>query len=136
MSLPNPNVYTFRQMDLKTYLNAWESFKSSVSKCLNLDIPKQAQLYLLYNGLNPEFCNMVDALLGSSVMTLEINNAFNLYERIAKNQANLLINKEIPKKAVRIHNVDKVTTLASQIGALIKSLTFKLNLCTWYSIRL
>lgn len=87
-------------------------FKSIFRKCRNLNIPKQAHVYLFYNGLRPEFCNMTD--------TLEIYDAFNLYEMIVENQANYPTNMKVPKKIVGMHNIDAVRALTAQVEVITK----------------
>ncbi|XP_022891701.1 uncharacterized protein LOC111406521 [Olea europaea var. sylvestris] len=115
-------VYLFRQKDHETYLEAWDRFKSAFRKCPNLDVPKLAQIYVFYNGLRGEFCNIVDASAGGSILTIEVDDAHNLFERIAENQANWLTDREAPRKAARLHNVDAVTALATQMEVITKKL--------------
>ncbi|XP_022847548.1 uncharacterized protein LOC111370071 [Olea europaea var. sylvestris] len=115
-------VYLFRQEDHETYPEAWDRFKSAIRKCPNLDVPKLAQIYLFYNGLYAEFRNIVDASAGGSILTIEVDDAHNLFERIAKNQVNWLTDREGPRKTTGLHNVDAVTALAAQMEAITKKL--------------
>ncbi|XP_022846187.1 uncharacterized protein LOC111368910 [Olea europaea var. sylvestris] len=115
-------VYLFRQKDHETYPKAWDRFKSAFRKCPNLDVPKLAQIYLFYNGLHAEFRNIVDASVGGSILTIEVDDAHNLFERIAENQANWLTDREAPRKIVGLHNVDAVTALVAQMEAITKKL--------------
>lgn len=43
------------------------------------------QVYLIYYEIHREFKNMVDTSTGRSVMTMDVDIAYKLYERIAKN---------------------------------------------------
>lgn len=115
-------VYLFRQRDFETYPEAWDRFKSAFRKCPNLNIPKLAQIYLFYNGLRSEFRNIVDASAGGSILTIEVDDAHNLFERIAENQANWPTDREAPRKAAGMHNIDSVTALAAQMEAITKKL--------------
>lgn len=46
----------------------------------------------------PEFHSMSYALAGGSVMKLEIDDSYELYEKITENQANWPTDKDFPKK--------------------------------------
>lgn len=59
-----------------------------LDKDQNLDIPKQAHVYIIYYGLHPEYRNMIDSLASEIVMKMNTNDTCELYGRIAKNQAN------------------------------------------------
>lgn len=107
-------------------------FKNLFRKCTNLDIPKQAQVYLFYYRLSPEFCNMEVTSADGSVMKMEIDDAYQLYERIVECQANWLTERDFPKKAAGIYNIDIVTTLAEQMEVIMNSLTTYPSLLTWY----
>lgn len=80
-------VHTFKQKELESYLEAWEGFKNFFRKCPSLDIPKKAQQYLFHYGLKQKFRNMIDVFARGSVMKLDVDEAYDLYERIAKNQS-------------------------------------------------
>ncbi|XP_022889000.1 uncharacterized protein LOC111404422 [Olea europaea var. sylvestris] len=97
-------------------------FKNAFRKCPNLDVPKLAQIYLFYNGPRVEFRNIVDAFAGGSILTIEVDDAHNLFERIAENQANWLTDRKAPRKISGLHNVDAVTALAAQMEAITKKL--------------
>ncbi|XP_022859404.1 uncharacterized protein LOC111380150 [Olea europaea var. sylvestris] len=112
------DVHTFKQKDLESYPEAWERFKNFLRKCPNLDIPKQAQQYLFYYGLKQEFRNMIDASAGGSVMKLDVDEAYDLYEKIAENQSMWPTDREAPRKTSGLHNVDAVTALAAQMEVL------------------
>ncbi|XP_022883647.1 uncharacterized protein LOC111400465 [Olea europaea var. sylvestris] len=112
------DVHTFRQKDLDSYPEAWERFKNFLRKCPNLDIPKQAQQYLFYYSLKQEFRNMIDASAGGSVMKLDVDEAYDLYEKIAKNQLMWPTDREAPWKTSGLHNVDAVTALVAQMEVL------------------
>lgn len=45
-------------------------------------------MYLFYYGLCPELHNMANASVGRSLMTMEVDDAFDLCEMINENQAN------------------------------------------------
>lgn len=79
-------------------------------------------MYLFYDRLHHEFRNMADVSAGDSVMTLEMDNAFNLYERITENQANWPIDRKVLKKAAGMHNIDAVTVLVAQLEVITKKL--------------
>ncbi|XP_022899229.1 uncharacterized protein LOC111412524 [Olea europaea var. sylvestris] len=112
------DVHTFKQKDLESYPEAWERFKNFFRKCPNIDIPKQAQQYLFYYGLKQEFRNMIDASAGGSVMKLDVDEAYDLYEKIAENQSMWPTDREAPRKTSGLHNVDAVTALAAQMEVL------------------
>ncbi|XP_022872381.1 uncharacterized protein LOC111391398, partial [Olea europaea var. sylvestris] len=121
MSQPSRSIVSWNDMkDRETYPEAWERFKSAFRKCPNLDVPKLSQIYLFYNGLRTEFRNIVDASAGGSILTIEVDDAHNLFERIAENQANWLTDREAPRKAAGLHSVDAVTALAAQMEAITK----------------
>ncbi|XP_022883158.1 uncharacterized protein LOC111399906 [Olea europaea var. sylvestris] len=112
------DVHTFKQKDLESYPEAWERFKNFFRKCPSLDIPKQAQQYLFYYGLKQEFRNMIDVLAGGSVMKLDVDEAYDLYEKIAENQSMWPTDRKAPRKTSGLHNVDAVTALAAQMEVL------------------
>ncbi|XP_022880768.1 uncharacterized protein LOC111398040 [Olea europaea var. sylvestris] len=112
------DVHTFKQKDLESYPEAWERFKNFFRKYPNLDIPKQAQQYLFYYGLKQEFRNMIDASAGGSVIKLDVDEAYDLYEKIAENQSMWPTDREAPRKTSGLHNVDAVTALADQMEVL------------------
>ncbi|XP_022883520.1 uncharacterized protein LOC111400337 [Olea europaea var. sylvestris] len=112
------DVHTFKQKDLESYPEAWKRFKNFFKNCPNLDIPKQAQQYLFYYGLKQEFRNMIDASAGGSVMTLDVDEAYDLYEKIAENQSMWPTDREAPRKTSGLHNVDAMTALAVQMEVL------------------
>ncbi|XP_022895234.1 uncharacterized protein LOC111409414 [Olea europaea var. sylvestris] len=124
-------IHTFKQKDLESYLEAWERYKNLLRKCPNLDIPKQAQIYIFYYGIRQEFKNMVDASAEGSIMTINADDAYDLYERIAKNQSMWPSNREVPRKTTGIYNVDAVIALTAQMESItrkIESLTHSVNI--------
>lgn len=68
-------AYTFKQKDLKRYPKAWERFKDLFKKCQNLDISKQAQVFIFYNGLHLEYKNLINASVDGSVMKIDFDEA-------------------------------------------------------------
>ncbi|XP_022855324.1 uncharacterized protein LOC111376589 [Olea europaea var. sylvestris] len=61
---------------------------------------------------------MIDASAGGSVMKLDVDEAYDLYEKIAENQSMWPTDREAPRKTSGLHNVDVVTALAAQIEVL------------------
>lgn len=61
-SPPNPKWSLYFQIERSW--DIWRHGKGSRAHP-NLDILKQAQMYLFYNELSPKFCNAVDASVGS-----------------------------------------------------------------------
>ncbi|XP_022876967.1 uncharacterized protein LOC111395200 [Olea europaea var. sylvestris] len=117
--LPPGSIQSWNDMrDLESYPEAWERFKNFFRRCPSLDIPKQAQQYLFYYGLKQEFGNMIDASAGRSVMKLDVDEARDLYERIAENQSMWPADRKAPRKIAWVHNVDAVTVLAAQMEVL------------------
>lgn len=51
-----------------------------------------------------------------------VNNAYDLYEKITENQSMQPTEKKTPKKTMVIHNINAVTTLATQIEVLTNKL--------------
>ncbi|XP_022891706.1 uncharacterized protein LOC111406525 [Olea europaea var. sylvestris] len=111
-------VHTFKQKELESYPEVRERFKNFFRKCPSFDIPKKAQQYLFYYGLKQEFRNMIDASAGGSVMKLDVDEAYDLYERIAENQSMWPTDRKTPRKTAGLHNVDAVTALAAQMEVL------------------
>lgn len=83
-------------------LEAWDRFKNYFRKCPNLDISKKAKVHIFYLSLQPENYNMVDALARISIMTLPIDNALDLFERITENQLMWLSKRETSMKTTGI----------------------------------
>ncbi|XP_022872320.1 uncharacterized protein LOC111391352 [Olea europaea var. sylvestris] len=61
---------------------------------------------------------MIDTSARGSVMKLGVDEAYDLYEKIAKNQSMWPIDREAPRKTLGLHNVDAVTALTAQIEVL------------------
>lgn len=60
----------FKQKDLEIYLEAWERFKDLFSKYPNLDIIKEAHVYIFYYGLRLEYHNISNTFTGGLVMKI------------------------------------------------------------------
>lgn len=65
---------------------------------------------------------MVDASTGSSIMIMDVDDAYELYERIVETQSMWPNDKEVHKKIVGIHNVDAMTALEARMEAIMKKL--------------
>lgn len=78
-------AYTLKQNDLESYPETWERFKDYFEKCLNLDIPKRANVYIFYACLYPKYHKMIDASVGESTLDISLDNTLDLFKRIAKN---------------------------------------------------
>lgn len=78
--------YTCKQKELETRPEACERFKNSFRKCPKLDIPKQAQVYLFYYRLRPEFNKTTNALAGDLVIKMKIDDPCEIYKKIIENQ--------------------------------------------------
>lgn len=65
---------------------------------------------------------MADASSRSSMIKMDIDDAHELYKRIVVNQANQLTDKDFSNKSVSIHNIEAMTTLATQIKVVTKKL--------------
>ncbi|XP_022864581.1 uncharacterized protein LOC111384524, partial [Olea europaea var. sylvestris] len=61
---------------------------------------------------------MIDTLAGGSVMKLDVDEAYDLYEKIAENQSMWPTDREAPRKTSGLHNVDAVIALAAQMEVL------------------
>ncbi|XP_022846278.1 uncharacterized protein LOC111369022 [Olea europaea var. sylvestris] len=61
---------------------------------------------------------MIDVSTGGSVMKLDVDEAYDLYERVAENQSTWPTDGETPRKTTGLHNVDAVTALAAQMEVL------------------
>lgn len=115
-------VCHFRQENFETYPEVQDRFKNAFRKYPNLNIRKLAQIYLFHNKLRSELRITIDVSTGRLILTIEVNDANNLFERIAENQGNQPKNKKAPSKVVGMHNVDIVTALVAQVGAIMKKL--------------
>lgn len=66
---------------------------------------------------------MVDASTRGSIMTMNMDDAYEIYEIITENQSMWLNDKKVQRKTFGMHNVDVVTVLATRGGNNKKSLT-------------
>ncbi|XP_022860049.1 uncharacterized protein LOC111380654 [Olea europaea var. sylvestris] len=124
-------IHTFKQKELESYPETWEMYKNLLRKCPNLEIPKQVQMYIFYYEIRQEFKNMVDASAGGSIMAINVDDAYELYERIAENQSMWPSDKEVSRKTTGIYNVDAVIALTAQMEAITRkldSLTHSVNM--------
>ncbi|XP_022864784.1 uncharacterized protein LOC111384697 [Olea europaea var. sylvestris] len=74
---------------------------------------------------------MVDASAGESIMAINVDDAYELYERIAENQSMWPSDREVPRKTIGIYKVDVVTALTTQMKAITRkldSLTHSVNM--------
>ncbi|XP_022873217.1 uncharacterized protein LOC111392182 [Olea europaea var. sylvestris] len=64
-------------------------------------------------------------------MVINVDDAYELYERIAENQSMWPSDREVPRKTTNIHNVNAVTALTAQMEAITRkldSLTHSMNM--------
>lgn len=53
-------------------------------KCSDLDIPKNAKVYIFYVGLHLEYHNIIDALIEGSILEIPLDNTLYHFLRIAE----------------------------------------------------
>lgn len=119
------------QKDLESYPKAWKIFKKYFKKCPTPNIPKELKICLFYSSLRPKFHNFANVSMAELLLNIPLDNALDMFERIAENESARPLDREMPRKTARVYNVDISTLLITQMEALIKrldSLTLNMNM--------
>ncbi|XP_022865871.1 uncharacterized protein LOC111385680 [Olea europaea var. sylvestris] len=76
-----------RVIESESFEEAWNRFKNMLKKCLQHGFDKKTQIRFFYTGLLPAFKSMVDASSDGSISTRTIDEAWELFERMATTSA-------------------------------------------------
>lgn len=63
---------------------------------------------------------MTDASTDNSMMKMDVDDVYELFERIAENQANWQTNRNFPKKSIGVHNIGVATASTAQMEVVTK----------------
>ena len=113
-------INNFYQLDVESFYEAWERYKDLLRKFPNHNLPKWMQVHHFYNGLSVPTRTLIDVSVGGAILEKNEIEAYQILENIAQNNCQWPTEREVPKKVARVHGLDAVTNLATQISSLSK----------------
>ncbi|XP_022849934.1 uncharacterized protein LOC111372029 [Olea europaea var. sylvestris] len=93
------DISIFRQEETESFDEAWNRFKNMLRKCPHHGISKGLQVQYFYAGLLPSYKSMVDSSSNGSLSTKIIDEALELFERVATTTAMWASERVVNKKA-------------------------------------
>ncbi|XP_062103056.1 uncharacterized protein LOC133814058 [Humulus lupulus] len=124
-------ITSFQQLDEEYLYEAWERFKELLRNCPHHGIPHCIQMETFYNGLNAHTRMVVDASGNGALLAKSYNEEYEILERISnKNYQWPTSRFSTGKKVADIHNVDAITSLASQVSSIsnmLKTMNMGMN---------
>ncbi|XP_039118011.1 uncharacterized protein LOC120253862 [Dioscorea cayenensis subsp. rotundata] len=114
-------ISSFRQGDSETLFEAHERFKDLLRQCPHHGFASWIIVQILFNGLNYQTRQLIDAAEGGSLSSKYPEDAEQLIESMASNESHWSTRGR-PQKIVRIYEVNDTTALAAKIEALTKRL--------------
>ncbi|XP_060960732.1 uncharacterized protein LOC115723603 [Cannabis sativa] len=112
-------IMSFQQLEDETASDAWERFKELLRKCQHHGIPHCIQLETFYNGLNAASRMVLDASADGAILSKSYNEAFEILERIARNNYQWSTNRApTSQKVAGVLEVDALTALTAQMASM------------------
>ena len=115
-------IAQFRQMDFEPLYEAWQRFKDLLRCCPQHGYQEWFQIQLFYNGLNGQTRTTIEAAASGTLLSKTTKEAFRLLEEMFAN--NYQWPGERSKKAMKIHEVDPIMSLSTQVSALVNQIAF------------
>ena len=113
-------ITSFHKLQDESLYDAWERFMELLKRCPHHGIPCCIQLETFYNGLNPSTRLMVDASANWALLSKSYNEAYEILERITKNNYQWLSARQAAARGtIEVHNRDALTALSAQITTLL-----------------
>ncbi|XP_024024835.1 uncharacterized protein LOC112092569 isoform X2 [Morus notabilis] len=115
-------INVFLQVENESLYEAWECFKDLLRKCPHHGLPIWLQVQTFYNGSTAIIRNMIDAAAGGTIMRKTPKQAYELLDEMATSSYQWPAERLPGRRAVGLHNVETITSLAAQMEALNKKM--------------
>ncbi|KAL0313311.1 UNVERIFIED_CONTAM: hypothetical protein Sradi_5730400 [Sesamum radiatum] len=79
------DITSFVQLDMESFYDAWEGFKSMLRKCPHHELLVWRQVQTFYNGVTLANRATIDAATSGTIMKKLPSEAFNIIDEIATN---------------------------------------------------
>ena len=114
-------IANFQQTQLEPIPEAWERLQEYIQACPHHEMENWLVLQNFYNGLTPMSKGHLDAAAGGAFLSLTIDNATALINKMVENQA--WGEERAPTKAQKgMHTVKETDMLAAKIDLLLKKI--------------
>ena len=108
----------FQQLPDEAIPEAWERFQEYIAVCPHHSMEEWLIIQSFFNGLNTPAQNHIDAASGGFFLSLGVNAAKVLVEKIASNQSWKGERQQQSRKG--IHHIDSIDMLAAKMDRLMK----------------
>lgn len=115
-------ISNFAQIEGKSLYEARERYKDLLRRCPHHGLLKWMQVQNFYNGLSGSTRTLIDAASGGEFMGKNQDDAYDLLEEMAMNNYQWPSERILPKKAMGLHEIEAITTLAAQVHTLTQQL--------------
>ena len=93
-----------------------------LKRCPHHELPKWMQVLKFYSGLNASTKTLIDAALCGAFMSKSHDNVYSLLEEMVMNNYQWPNERSIPKKVIRVHEIDAIMALTTQVHSLTQQL--------------
>ena len=96
----------------------WERLKELLKRCPQHGFTDRDKVQIFYNGLNGPTRTNLDAAIGGAMLLLGLIQATNLIETMAMNTYQWPNERNQPRKAAGIFEVDEATSIKVELATL------------------
>lgn len=115
-------THNFAQYEIESLYEAWDRYKELLRKCPHHGIEIWEQIHIFYSNIYPTTRAMLDSAAGGTFMKKSPYEAYELLDKMASNNFNWQSERGVVRKPVGIHQVDAITSLASQVEMLTRKI--------------
>ena len=114
-------ISTFQQQHDESFPEAWEHFQDYITECPHHGMEDWLLMQTFYHGLSTSTCETMDAATGGAFLSLNLQDATSLVEKMASNQS---WNEERtqPRKRGGVHQLKEIDMLAAKMDLIMKKL--------------
>ncbi|KAK8619717.1 hypothetical protein V6N13_135998 [Hibiscus sabdariffa] len=117
------DIASFRQADDESVYECWDRYKGLLRKCNNHGFQEWTQVVMFYNGVNAPTRMMLDASANGTLLDKSPEEAFDILDRIAKNDYQFLASRLGPgRRTPGKLDLDANDSLAAQLSAITNML--------------
>ena len=123
------SITPFAQTDCEQFHEAWDRFKDLLRKCPHHQIAKWQLVQFFYDGLSPEWRNMVVTASGGSIMLKNEDEAWDLFENMSETFQHHASTARLERPAVSnlqkprgVFEIQPSNELTTQVAALTQKL--------------
>ncbi|KAJ4705035.1 DNA-directed DNA polymerase [Melia azedarach] len=122
------DITSFSQFDMKSLYEVWERYKDMLRRCPHHGLPTWLQVQTFYNGLSCTTRTMIDAAVGSALISKTHDKAYTLLEEMASNNYQWPSDCSTQRRVAGVHEIDVITPLTAQVATLSRQLgTLNIN---------